>query len=144
MYRFLVVRDKAQAREAYPMLEKACARITQREDRALFAPDVYSALMHGSARMTMILDGEEPVGLFVTTDGVATNGDVSCHVWVAYAVPGAPTAVLPDGLQEVERQAQEQRRGQITFGTRRPGWLRLAQHLGYTMTEWRFEKQVNL
>lgn len=128
-------------RDYYWLLEEACERLTAREGRLHFAPDVYAALMRGDARMTLVLEGDEPAGLF-TTYQAETLDAKALHVWHAYVRPGANPQTLRVGLAECELQAAEQGRESLVFGTLRRGWLRLAPTLGYELAEFKFKKEV--
>lgn len=133
----------ADLREHYWLLEEACERLTAREGRLHFAPDVYAALMRGEAQLTLVVDGGEPVGLF-TTYPVTTLDAKALHVWHAYVRPGCGAEALRAGLTECELQAAEQGRDQLVFGTQRRGWLRLAPELGYELAGFKFTKEVQL
>lgn len=124
-------------REHYWLLEEACERLTAREGRLHFAPDIYADLMRGDAQMTVLIEDRELVGLFTTL----RNGD-ALHVWHAYVRPGAGREALRCGLAECEIQAGEQGCSRLTFGTQRRGWLRLAPMLGYELAEFKFTKEV--
>jgi hypothetical protein len=129
-------------REHYWLLEEACERLTAREGRLHFAPDVYAALMRGDALMTLVIDAGEAAGLFTTYKRSATPDDGSLHVWHAYVRPGAHRQTLQIGLDECELQAQEQGCNSLVFSTQRPGWLRLAPELGYELVSYKFRKEV--
>lgn len=124
-------------REHYWLLEEACERMTAREGRLHFAPDIYGSLMRGDARLTLIFEADEPVGLITTM----VNGD-ALHIWHAYVRPGASSQVLRFGLEECEIQVHEHDCKRLTFGTLRRGWIRLAPTLGYELTEFKFTKEV--
>lgn len=124
-------------REHYWLLEEACERLTAREGRLHFAPDVYLSLMRGDARMTVLVKGNEAVALFTTL--VVED---ALHIWHAYVRPDAGPKALRYGLEECELQAGEQACKRLTFGTQRRGWLRLAPTLGYELAEFKFTKEV--
>ncbi|KII34850.1 hypothetical protein NL64_06190 [Pseudomonas fluorescens] len=124
-------------REHYWLLEEACERLTAREGRLHFAPDIYGTLMRGDAQMTVMVEDQQLVGLFTTK----VNGD-ALHVWHAYVRPGAARDTLQRGLAECELQAGERGCTRLTFGTQRRGWLRLAPMLGYELAEFKFTKEV--
>jgi|GEM_PF-3611126 len=124
-------------REHYWLLEEACERLTAREGRLHFAPDVYLELMRGGAQMTTINEGDAVVGLF-TTKVV----DDALHVWHAYLRPGTDPKALRFGLEECEIQCHERDCKRLTFGTQRRGWLRLAPTLGYELAEFKFTKEI--
>lgn len=124
-------------REHYWLLEEACERLTAREGRLHFAPDIYASLVRGDALMTVLVEAHAPVALFTTK----VNGD-ALHVWHAYVRPGIPPAALRMGLNECEIQAGEQGCVRLTFGTQRRGWLRLAPALGYELAEFKFTKEI--
>lgn len=72
--------DTAQAlREHYWLLDEACERLTQREGRLHFAPDVYGALMRGDAQMLLVLD-PEPVGMVVVYPSETPAKEPALHV----------------------------------------------------------------
>lgn len=131
------ITSAADLREHYWLLEEACERLTAREGRLHFAPDVYAALMRGDAQLTLVLDDGEAVGLFTTK----RNGE-ALHVWHAYVRPGADSETLKIGLSECELQAEEQGCARLSFGSRRRGWLRIAPTLGYELAEFKFTKEV--
>lgn len=139
-----VLIDTAQAlREHYWLLAEACERLTQREGRLHFAPDVYGALMRGEAQMLLVEDSE-PVGMVVAYPSETPAKEPALHVWLAYARPGSPAEVVAAGLRECETRAAEQGKSHLMFATQRRGWFRAAAKLGYELAELTYTKQVSL
>lgn len=137
------IESVAMLRAVYPMLEEACQRISAREGREHFAPDVYARLVRGDARMTVIERSGEPVGLFVTAKGLDHNDlPTVLHIELAYVLPGQPDDVMWAGIAECQDQARDDKRTQLTFGTQRRGWMRLAPRYGYELKELIFSMQV--
>lgn len=132
-----------QLRDHYWLLEEACERLTARENRLHFAPDIYAAVMRGDAQMTVVVD-EAPVGLMVTQPDRTPDNHAALRVWIAYAVPGAGSEALPTGMHEAELMAVEQGFGHMIFGTQRCGWLRRAKELGYELSEYTFTREIHL
>lgn len=130
-------------RAHYALLAEACERLAAREQRPHFAPDLYAALLRGDAKAYLICRDEQPVGLFTVTGGLAAGGEPSLHVWHAYVRPEAGAEVLPFGLRVCEGVAREAGFRTLTMGTQRRGWLRKAPELGFALSEFRFEKQVD-
>lgn len=139
-----VLIDTARAlREHYWLLDEACERLTQREGRLHFAPDVYGALMRGEAQMLLVVD-REPVGMVVVYSSETPAKEPALHVWLAYARPGASSEVVATGLRECELRAAEQGKTHLMFATQRRGWFRAAAKLGYELAEMTYTKKVTL
>lgn len=136
--------DSAHAlREHYWLLDEACERLTQREGRLHFAPDVYASLMRGDAQMLVVMD-TAPVGLVVIYPSQTPAKEPALHVWLAYARPGSSPEVVAAGLRECELRAAEQGKSHLMFATQRRGWFRAAAKLGYELAELTYTKKVSL
>lgn len=136
--------ETAQAlRDNYWLLDEACQRLTQREGRLHFAPDVYGTLMRGEAQMLLVMD-QEPVGLVVIYPSETPAKEPALHVWLAYARPGSSPDIVAIGLRECELRAAEQGKTHLMFATQRRGWFRAAKKLGYELAELTYTKQVSL
>ena len=132
-----------QLRESYWLLEQACERLNEREERRHFAPDLYAALLRGEASMILVVD-HAPVGCFVTFPSKTPGGEPALHVWIAYATPDAPADAILVGAREAELMAAEQGLGSMVFSTQRVGWTRRAAALGYKLSEFVYTKEVSL
>lgn len=132
-----------QLRESYWLIEQACSRVTEREERVHFAPDLYAAVARGEAQMLLVVD-QSPVGFLITFQGKTPAGEPALHVWMAYAVPGTGQDAIAFGMQEVDLMAAELGLRHVVFSTQRRGWLRRAQATGYQLAEFVFTKEVSL
>lgn len=143
MLRCIPLDTPGALRRHFALLDEACVRLSAREERDHFAPDVYTVLLRGEARAFLICRDEQDVGLFTVLGGAACNGEPALHVWHAYVRPGAGDDVLPFGLRECERVAREEGFRTLVMSTQRRGWLRKAPELGFELREFRFERQVD-
>lgn len=132
----------ADLRAFYWLLEEACQRLSARENRDHFAPDVYAALLRGEATAVVVQDGALPLGLYVVCQDDDPDGRPALYVWIGYVRPGGAPEVVETGLAGCEAMAREQGFGSLVFGTQRRGWLRHAQRLGFELVEYRYVKQV--
>ncbi|MFV1943484.1 hypothetical protein VPH49_21970 [Pseudomonas luteola] len=138
-----IVSSMSELKRVYWLLDEACQRITQREGREVFAPDVYALLARGDARMTVVYRYEEPVGMFVSTRELSDdNLPTVLHLYLGYVIPGQPDDVMWAGIAASQDQAREEKRTLITFGTQRRGWMRLAPRYGYELKELVFSMGV--
>ena len=127
----------------YPILQEACERLTAREGRLHFAPDIYATLLRGAAKGFVLLRNELPVGFF-TVQGTADSEDrPALQLWIGYARPGAGDDVFKAGLDKCEAIAAAEGRVTLVLGTHRRGWLKHAPRFGLVLKEYLFEKRVN-
>lgn len=138
----LPIEHVAQARAFYWLIEEACERLNAREHREHFAPDVYAALLRGEAKAVVVMDGEQPVGLYVACRDCEHNARPAMLIWLGYVRPGAPHGVAKAGLAHCEQLAAAEGLDTVVFGTQRRGWLRHARQLGFELVEYRYEKRV--
>lgn len=136
------IRDVAMLREFYWLIEDACERLTEREGRPHFAPEVYRALHAGEAKGFLILDAAQAVGFFAVQPTTDSTERPALHVWIGYARPGHP-GVFAFGLRECELLASEQGRASLVLSSCRRGWLRHGPQYGFELTEFVFERRVS-
>lgn len=136
------IRDPATLRANYWLLEEACERLTEREGREHFAPEVYRALVAGEARCFLILDSGAAVGFFAVQPTTDSTERPALHVWIGYARPGHP-GVFAFGLRECELLAFEQGRASLVLSSCRRGWLRYGPQYGFELREFVFERRVS-
>lgn len=141
MFECLAVTSAEMLRAAYPLLDEACQRLTEREGRPHFAPDVYAELLAGKGKAFVVRSFDAPVGVFVVQPTADSNGAPALQLWIGYAVPGASGA-FEFGLRECERMAAAEGRQTLVFGSCRRGWLRHAPRAGFELREFIFEKRV--
>lgn len=141
MYECVAIGSAPMLRAYYPIIEEACERLSARERRDHFAPDVYRALMAGEGRGYVVLRDGEAVGFFA----VQPTEDAECRpalqLWLGYARPGEAGAFAA-GLRECELVALDEGRSTLVLGTCRRGWLKRAPEFGFELREFLFEKQV--
>lgn len=137
------VQSVPELRYLYPLLERACQRIADREGVAFFAPGVYAEIVAGRAWMFAVWDGAEEVGCFVCyRQDDPRAGTPKLVVWLAYAEPGAPQGALEAGMARCEAHAADLGCRQVRFHARRSGWLKAAEAIGYRQVEYVFEKRI--
>lgn len=142
MYECAAITSPQALRAYYPIIEEACERLSAREGRDHFAPDVYRALMAGEGRGYVVLRDGEAVGFFAVQPTGDADGRPALQLWLGYARPGEYGAFAA-GLRECELVALDEGRSTLVLGTCRRGWLKHAPEFGFRLREFIFEKQVS-
>lgn len=141
MYECVPLRDQDSLREFYPLIEEACERLSSREGRDHFAPEVYASLRDGLGVGFVVLGDDGPCGFFAVQRTADSEDRPALQLWLGYARPGAHGA-FECGLKECELIAMEEGRKTLVLGTRRRGWVKHAPRFGFELRELVFEKAV--
>src|SRR5690554_3251622 len=138
---FDVLRDPADLRALYPLIEEGVEAIRAKAQMDEIAADVYAAAQTGAVSIALLADGDKPWGwtAFYPSNEVAGRDLVS---WMTYIRPGAPTQLLEELLGEMDRIAAETGSRKITFVTSRRAWARRLAPYGYRIGGLILEKEV--
>ena len=130
-------------RDHYPIINEACERLSAREGRLHFAPDIYATLLRGGAKGFVLLRAGEAVGFFMVQGTADSEDRPALQLWIGYARPGTGDDVFETGMNVCESIAVAEGRVTFVFGTHRRGWLKRAPHYGFELKEYLFEKRVS-
>jgi hypothetical protein len=137
------VSDLGDIQRAYPLLAEACLRVGQREGESYFAPEIYAAVTAGQWVLFVVRDKGEMLGLVICRCQVEPgDGAKSLFVLVAYVVPGSPPDALAAGFKACKLYAKQCGAKTIQFVSKRAGWARRAQQLGYKPSRQVYELEV--
>ena len=136
--------DTADALRAhYPIINEACERLSAREGRLHFAPDIYATLLRGAAKGFVLLRDGSDVGFFMVQGTADSEDRPALQLWIGYARPGTGDDVFGAGMEVCESIAAAEGRSTFVFGTHRRGWLKRASRYGFELKEYLFEKRVS-
>ncbi len=99
--------------------------------------DVYLAVKTGHSNLHVGYDGEKYVGFIVTTPTESWDG-MSLHIWATYS-NAKDVNLLINELSQVKEWAKAINAKRITFSSKRAGWLRVAQKLGFRQSVINYE-----
>jgi len=135
--------DMADIQRAYPLLADGCLRVSQREGEPFFAPALYAEIMAGHWVLFVVKsDQGEPVGVFICRKEINPRSSLGkLFVLLAYTVPGLPAA-LEAGFAACKRYAAQLECSHVQFASKRIGWARRAQQLGYKPAQQLYEIEV--
>lgn len=135
--------DLADIQRAYPLIADGCLRIAQREGEPFFAPTLYAEIMAGQWVLFVVKDDQgEPVGVFICRKQIDTRSSLGkLFVLLAYTVPGVPAA-LEAGFAACKTYAAQLECSHVQFASKRVGWARRAQQLGYKPAQQLYEIEV--
>jgi len=137
------VADRAEIQRVYPLLADACMRVGEREGEAYFAPALYAELMAGHWALFVVYDNAEAVGVFVCRAQSSPRSTTDkMFVLLAYTVPGCGPDALAVGFAACKQYAVDCRCSHVQFASKRIGWARRAQQLGYKPAQQLFELEV--
>ena len=136
--------DLADIQRAYPLLADGCSRVSQREGEPFFAPALYAEIMAGNWVLFVVKDDQrEPVGAFICRQQIDTrSGTGKLFVLLAYTVPGSGPEALEAGFAACKRYAAQLGCSHVQFASKRIGWARRAQQLGYKPAQQLYEIEV--
>ena len=130
-------------RDHYPIINEACERLSAREGRLHFAPDIYATLLRGGAKGFVLSRAGEAVGFFMVQGTADSEDRPALQLWIGYARPGTGDDVFKAGLDKCEAIAAAEGRVTLVLGTHRRGWLKHAPRFGLVLKEYLFEKRVS-
>lgn len=134
--------DMADIQRAYPLLADGCLRVHEREGEPFFAPALYAEIMAGNWALFVVSDNGMPVGVFVCRrQNDSRTGTGKMFVLLAYTVPGFPEA-LEVGFAACKDYAAQTKCSHVQFASKRIGWARRAQQLGYRPAQQLYEIEV--
>ncbi len=119
--------------DVWPHIE---ARVLEAKSNAR---DVFGALEGGTAHLLVVL-GEGVEAFAVLTLIKSEDATLSLHIWTYWA--GQKAHSLDGWLPILERYARDLGAKFITFSSKRRGWLRRAESLGFTIEEVRYRRTV--
>jgi hypothetical protein len=135
--------DLADIQRAYPLIADGCLRVSEREGEPFFAPTLYAEIMAGHWVLFVVKsDQGEPVGVFICRKQIDTRSSLGkLFVLLAYTVPGV-AAALETGFAACKRYAAQLECSHVQFASKRMGWARRAQQLGYKPAQQLYEIEV--
>lgn len=135
--------DLAEIQRAYPLIADGCLRVSQREGEPFFAPTLYAEIMAGHWVLFVVKDDQgEPVGVFICRKQIDPRSSLGkLFVLLAYAVPGV-RAALEAGFAACKLYAAQTQCSHVQFASKRIGWARRAQQLGYKPAQQLYEIEV--
>jgi len=137
------VTDTAEIQRVYPLIAEACLRVATREGEPFFAPSIYADIMAGRWALFVVYDRATPMGVFVCraqSDPRAMTNKM--FVLLAYTLPGSGNAALSAGFAACKQYALECRCSHVQFASKRIGWARRAQQMGYKPAHQLYELEV--
>jgi hypothetical protein len=137
------VADTQEIQRVYPLIAEACLRVGKREGEAYFAPALYAEIMAGHWALFVVYDHAEPVGVFVCrAQSSPRSTTAKMFVLLAYVVPGRGPDALSVGFAACKQYAANCQCSHVQFASKRIGWARRAQQLGYKPAQQLFELEV--
>lgn len=134
--------DLADIQRAYPLIADGCLRVSQREGEPFFAPSLYAEIMAGHWVLFVVSDNGTPVGVFICRKQIDARTSIAkLFVLLAYTVPGFPEA-LEAGFAACKQYAAQLQCSHVQFASKRVGWARRAQQLGYKPAQQLYEIEV--
>jgi hypothetical protein len=135
--------DLADIQRAYPLIADGCLRISEREGEPFFAPTLYAEIMAGNWVLFVVSDNGEPAGVFICRKQIDTRSSLGkLFVLLAYTVPGVGSDALEAGFAACKRYAAQLGCSHVQFASKRIGWARRAQQLGYKPAQQLYEIEV--
>jgi hypothetical protein len=136
--------EMADIQRAYPVLAEGCLRVATREGQPFFAPALYAEVMAGRWAQFMVYDDQgEPVGVFVCrAQADSRTGQSVMFVLLAYVLPGHGPEALGAGFAACKQYAAQCQCSKVQFASKRVGWARRAQQLGYRPAQQLYELEV--
>lgn len=102
--------------------------------------DMYMAIMNEHSTLHICYKQAEYVGFMVLTPTQDYNG-TNIHVWAAYSTK-AEHDLLETGIVEINRLACKINARTITFDSKRKGWAKTGEKLGFEPLTTRYAKVV--
>lgn len=137
------VADAAEIQRVYPLLAEACLRVAKREGEPYFAPALYAEIMAGHWVLFVVYDNAEPIGVFVCRAQATPRAPTAkMFVLLAYTVPRCEAEALIVGFAACKQYAASCRCTHVQFASKRIGWARRAQQLGYKPAQQIYELEV--
>lgn len=128
-------------REVWPIVRAGVASVCDAGSAGYIPEDMYMAIATSHSTLHICYENGSYLGFMVLTPTNDYNG-TSIHVWAGYSNK-PETDILEVGIVEINKLACRINARNITFDSKRKGWAKTGEKLGFEPTTTRYVMVVN-
>jgi hypothetical protein len=129
-----------QLREVWPVVREGVGIVCDMGSAGWIPEDMYMAIANNHSTLHVCYKGNEYLGFMVLTPTNDYNG-TNLHIWATYSNK-PEIGILEYGILEINQLACRINARNITFDSKRKGWAKTGEKLGFEPTTTRYAKAV--